>query len=125
MAELTLTGLRVVREVAFRGSFTAAAESLGYTQSAVSRQVAAMEAAAGAPLFRRGARGVELTDEGGVIVRHAVAALDQLTAARRELGGMREPAAGTLRVGAFPTAVAALLPRAIAAFAVPHPDFSA
>lgn len=122
MAELTLTGLRVVREVAFRGSFTAAAESLGYTQSAVSRQVAAMEAAAGAPLFRRGARGVELTDEGGVIVRHAVAALDQLAAARRELGGMREPAAGTLRVGAFPTAVAALLPRAIAAFAVPHPS---
>ena len=45
MPELTLAGLRVVQEVAARGSFTAAADALGYTQSAISRQVAAMEAA--------------------------------------------------------------------------------
>ena len=64
MAELTLVGMRVVRAVADRGSFTAAAVELGYTQSAVSRQVAAMEAAAGAPLFSRAPRGVALTEAG-------------------------------------------------------------
>ena len=49
MAELSLTGLRVLREVATRGSFTAAAESLGYTQSAISRQVSGLEGVAGRP----------------------------------------------------------------------------
>jgi DNA-binding transcriptional LysR family regulator len=120
MADLTLVGLRVLREVAARGSFTAAADSLGYTQSAVSRQVAALEAAAGAPLFERGSRGVRLTDEGHVLLRHAGGVLDQVDAARRELGDVRGLAKGRLRVGAFPTAVAALLPRALAAFGSRH-----
>ena len=71
MSELTLVGLRVVQEVAARGSFTAAADALGYTQSAVSRQVAAMEQAAGAPLFERLARGVRPTGAGNVLLRHA------------------------------------------------------
>jgi hypothetical protein len=53
MTDMTLVGLRVVYEVAARGSFRAAADALGYPQSAVSRQVAAMEEAAGAPLFER------------------------------------------------------------------------
>jgi DNA-binding transcriptional LysR family regulator len=120
MADLTLTGLRVVREVAERGSFTAAADSLGYTQSAVSRQVAAMEAAAGGPLFRRASRGVRLTEAGGVLLRHADRVLDQIDVARRELAGSPGRATGRLRVGAFPTAVAALLPHAIAAFRSRH-----
>jgi len=121
MAELSVTGLRVLREVAARGSFTAAAESLGYTQSAVSRQIAGLEAAAGARLFERASRGVQLTDAGGALLAHAVGALDQLDAATRELAGMRESASGRLRVGAFPTAIAALLPRALATFRSRHP----
>lgn len=116
MTDFTLVGLRVVREVAARGSFTAAADALGYTQSAVSRQVAAMEAATGAPLFKRAPRGVQPTEAGTVLLRHAAGVLDQLDAARRDLTGLRQPATGRLRVGAFPTAVAALLPRALAAF---------
>jgi DNA-binding transcriptional LysR family regulator len=116
----TLTGLRVVREVAERGSFTAAAASLGYTQSAVSRQVAAMEAAAGGPLFRRASRGVRLTEAGSVLLRHADRVLDQIDVARRELAVSPGLATGRPRVGAFPTAVAALLPRAIAAFRSRH-----
>ena len=71
MSELTLAGLGVVLEVARTGSFSAAAERLGYTQSAVSRQVAVTEKAAGAPLFERHARGVRLTSAGEVLVRHA------------------------------------------------------
>jgi DNA-binding transcriptional LysR family regulator len=120
MAEMTLAGLKVVREVADRGSFTAAADSLGYTQSAVSRQVAAVEAAAGAPLFRRAPRGVRLTEAGDVLLRHADRILDQVDAARRELAGSGAGAKGRLRVGAFPTAVAALLPRSVAAFRSRH-----
>jgi len=114
MAELTLTGLTVLREVAARGSFTAAAESLGYTQSAVSRQVAGLESAAGTPLFDRTVRGVRLTDAGNALLGHAGNVLDEVDAAQQELAGMAEPATGRLRVGAFPTAVAALVPRAMA-----------
>jgi DNA-binding transcriptional LysR family regulator len=114
MAELNLTGLRVLREVATQGSFTAAARSLGYTQSAVSRQVARVEGVAGAPLFDRTARGVRLTEAGEVLLQRAGTALDELDAARQELAGMAELTTGRLRVGAFPTAVAALVPRAMA-----------
>jgi DNA-binding transcriptional LysR family regulator len=116
MAELSLTGLRVLREVASLGSFTAAAKSLGYTQSAVSRQVAGLETAAGTPLFERTARGVRLTDAGEALLLRAGTILEEVDAAQQELAGMAEPATGRLRVGAFPTAVAALVPRAIAEF---------
>jgi DNA-binding transcriptional LysR family regulator len=115
MAEMSLTGLRVLREVAARGSFTAAAQSLGYTQSAISRQVAGLEEAAGTPLFERTARGVRPTTAGDVLLERAGTVLDEVDAAQQELAGMAEPATGPLRVGAFPTAVAALVPRAMAA----------
>src|SRR4051794_36655812 len=121
MADLTLAGLTVLREVAARGSFTAAAQSLGYTQSAVSRQVSGIEAAAGAPLFERAARGVRLTEAGRVLLRYADGVLDQMDAARRELAGMGDLAAGRLRLGAFPTAVAALVPRALDLLRGRHP----
>lgn len=115
MAELNLTGLRVLREVAEQGSFTAAARSLGYTQSAISRQVAGLEQAAGTDLFERTSRGVRLTDAGERLVRRAGVVFDELDTARRELAGISERATGRLRVGAFPTAVASLVPRALAA----------
>ncbi|MQY31691.1 LysR family transcriptional regulator [Nocardia aurantia] len=67
MGEFTVTGLRVVREAARTGSFSGAAERLGYTQSAVSRQVTLMEQAAGRPLFERLARGVRPTEAGRVV----------------------------------------------------------
>jgi DNA-binding transcriptional LysR family regulator len=121
MAELGLTGFRIFREVAARGSFTAAAKSLGYTQSAVSRQVAGLESAAGTALFARAARGVRLTDAGAALLRRADTVLDEVAAAQRELDGISQLAAGRLRVGAFPTAVAALLPRALRAFRERHP----
>src|SRR3954451_16765132 len=116
MADLNVTGLRVLREVAAQGLVTAAARTLGYTQSAISRQVAALEAAAGTPLFDRGARGVRLTEAGAALLRHATTVLDQVEEARRELDGLSPAASGRLRVGAFPTAAAALVPRALAGF---------
>jgi DNA-binding transcriptional LysR family regulator len=122
MAELTLTGLRVLREVAAHGSFTAAAESLGYTQSAVSRQVASLEAAAGTHLFKRGSRGVQLTEAGRVLLAHSDGVLDRVDSAQRELASVGRRIKGRLRVGAFHSALAALIPRAIARFRDQHPE---
>jgi DNA-binding transcriptional LysR family regulator len=119
--DLTLTGLRVVQEVAARGSFTAAADALGYTQSAISRQVAALEDAAGAPLFERHARGVRPTTAGTVLLRHAGPILERLDAARLELGGLRDRLEGRLAMGAYPTALAVLVPRALARLRAEHP----
>ncbi|MEV0297208.1 LysR family transcriptional regulator [Nocardia sp. NPDC050710] len=121
MTEFTVTGLRVVRAAAACGSFSTAAEHLGYTQSAVSRQIALMEQASGRPLFERHARGVQLTDAGRVLIRHADAVLGELEAARHNLRDLTAHAPARLRVGAFSTAMAALVPAAIAATTARQP----
>jgi DNA-binding transcriptional LysR family regulator len=112
-------------EVARRGSITAAADALRYTQSAVSRKIAALEDEVGAPLFQRlPRRGVRLTDAGSALLPHAEAVLGRLDAARREVAALAELGAGQLRVGAFPTANAELVPRALSAFRAQHPKVS-
>jgi DNA-binding transcriptional LysR family regulator len=118
--DLTVTGMRVMREVAERGSFTAAAAALGYTQSAVSRQVTALESALGTPVFQRHRTGVRLTARGRAVLRHATAALDEIDAAMR---AVREPAppAVVVRLGAFASAGAVLVPRTLAALSRTHP----
>jgi len=114
--------LRTFHEVAAHGSITAAARSLGYTQSAVSRQIAALELAVDARLLDRQARGVELTEHGRCLLGHAEALLRRLDAARSDLRALDHLGTGRLQVGAFPTANAALIPRAMAEFAAQHPD---
>ncbi|MDA4888936.1 LysR family transcriptional regulator [Streptomyces sp. MS2A] len=114
MTDVTLVGLRVLREVAERGTFTAAAQGLGYTQSAVSRQVAALEQATGARLFDRFPGGVRPTGAGRALLRHTVAALDALEAADRELRGARDTTS-RIRLGYFPAAGAVLVADALAA----------
>ncbi|UUU21773.1 LysR family transcriptional regulator [Streptomyces sp. DSM 40750] len=114
--------LRVFLEVARHGSFTVAARALGWTQSAVSRQISSLEAAlGGAPLFDRLPRGVRLTEAGRVLVPRAEAVAEVLHGAGRELAALREVAGGRLRFGAFATADAALVPRALASFRARHP----
>jgi DNA-binding transcriptional LysR family regulator len=112
--ELTITGLQVLLEVGRSGSFSAAAEALGYSQSAISRQVAGLEAFAGAPLFERRARGVRPTAAGDVLIKHAGEVLDGVAAAANELAGLRDRLEGRLAVGAFATAAASLVPSALA-----------
>lgn len=112
--------LEVFREVARRGSFTAAAQALRYTQSAVSRQIAALELDTGTTLFDRVPRGVRLTDEGRCLLDHAEVVLGRLDSARRDLAALRDLDIGRLRVGAFATADAALVPRAMATFQGKH-----
>ncbi|WP_284740757.1 LysR family transcriptional regulator [Amycolatopsis sp. RTGN1] len=119
-ADASLTALRVFREVAERGTLTAAATALGYTQSAVSRQIASLERAAGTPLLERRHDGVRLTSAGRIVVRRAAGVLDQLDATARELAGLPGEQ-GTVRLGWFPTAGADLLPRALATLRRTHP----
>ena len=110
---VSLTALRVFRAVAEQGTFTAAATSLGYTQSAVSRQIAAIERVAGAELMERRRDGVRLTAAGRIVMRRATIVLDEIDATARELSGLPEQA-GTVRLGWFPSAGAVLLPTALA-----------
>jgi len=118
---LDVRRLKVLREVAARGSFSAAAEALAFTQPAVSRQIATLEAEAGTRLVDRTARGVRLTPAGELLVEHADAILGRLAAAESQLEALAELDAGRLRLGAFPTASATLTALAIAAFAEAHP----
>ena len=107
--------------MAQHGSFTAAARGLGYTQSAVSRQISVLENEFGAPLFDRLARGVRLTESGRSLLPHAEAVLQRVAVAAADIQALRHLDHGRLRVGAFPTADAALVPRAVAAFRQAHP----
>ena len=108
--EWTSTSLRVLRAVAEYGSFTAAASALGYTQSAVSRQVAALERAAGVPLFTRTAAGAWITPAGRTLVEHASAALDGVDRAARLARGDVDTARIPVRLGVFSSAGSALIP---------------
>jgi DNA-binding transcriptional LysR family regulator len=122
--DMDVQQLRTFYRVAKRGSVTAAAQELGYTQSAVSRQIAALEASIDARLFDRRARGVRLTEHGQCLLPHAESLLERLDAARRDLAELDNLERGRLRVGAFATANAALIPQALAAFRRQHPSIS-
>src|ERR671921_1611700 len=118
---LDVRRLRVLREVAAGGSFSAAAESLAYTQSAVSQQIAALEREAGIRLVDRNARGVRLTDAGRALVDHADAILARLADAEAELEAIAGLRGGRLRMASFESAGATLMPLAIAQFSASHP----
>ena len=108
--------LTVLREVALRGSFSAAAESLAYTQPAVSQQIARLEKQVGVKLIEREPRGIRLTPAGEVLVRHTERILAQLAEADEELLDVAAQARGRLRIGSFATAAGTVVPRAVAAF---------
>ena len=85
---MNLNRLRMLSEIAGRGSFRAAAMALDYSPSAVSQQIALLEREAGVRLVQRGPRGAELTDAGRLLVRHADVALRELAKARRALDAL-------------------------------------
>src|SRR3954465_8175735 len=118
---LDVRRMRVLREVAVRGSFSAAAEALSFTQSAVSQQIAALERETGTILVQRSARGVRLTESGEALVRHADAVLSRLAEAEAELEAIAGLRGGRLRMAAFESAGATLMPLAIADFRERHP----
>jgi DNA-binding transcriptional LysR family regulator len=120
---VNLTRLRMLSEVAARGSFRAAASALDYTPSAVSQQIALLEREAGVRLVARGPRGARLTDAGLLLVRHADVALDELAKARHALDALAGNGTTRLRVAAFPTATATIVALAARSFAAEHPEW--
>jgi DNA-binding transcriptional LysR family regulator len=113
--------LEVLRAVAEHGSFSAAADALSFTQPAISKQIAALEQQAGTALLERTPRGVRLTQAGSVLVDHANAIAERLSAAQAQLEALASLETGRLRMAAFPTAVATVVSEAVAAFGQAHP----
>jgi DNA-binding transcriptional LysR family regulator len=116
--------LRVLCEVVGRGSFSAAAEELSYTQSAVSQSIARLEAETGTTLVVRDRSGVRPTAAGATLVEHAEAIFAQIEAAETDLDAVLGVRGGRLRMASFPSAGATLMPLAIATFRERHPDVS-
>jgi DNA-binding transcriptional LysR family regulator len=110
--------LRALVAVARTSSFSRAANELGYAQSAVSQQIAALERIVGVALVERpgGPRPVSLTPQGQVLVRHAERMLARLAVARGDLLALAAGEAGTLRIGTFQSVGAQLLPEAVRRF---------
>jgi DNA-binding transcriptional LysR family regulator len=112
---LDVRRLRVLRELAERGTVAATAEALAFTPSAVSQQLSALEREAGVPLLEREGRRLALTDAGRTLVVHADAILAQLERAEAELAAASEEVTGTLRVAAFSSFARSRLPGVAAA----------
>src|SRR5450755_340251 len=113
--------LRVLCEVARHGSFSAAAASLGYTQPAVSRQIATLEAEVGAVLVRRVPKGAVLTDAGRLLVERGESILSRLDGAEAELRALAGLCGGRLALASFASAASSIVPLAIARFRERYP----
>src|SRR5919199_32307 len=111
-AGLELRHLLALEAVAREGSFGRAAVSLGYTQSAISQQIAALERIVGERLIERpgGPRPVSLTEAGQLLLRHADAIVARLAAAKADLQALSGGEAGTLRIGIFQSVGERILP---------------
>jgi molybdate transport repressor ModE-like protein len=110
------------RAVARQRSFSAAARELALSQPSVSNQVAALEREVGARLLERAPGGLRLTREGEILLEHADAIAERFQLARHQLSAAAQGERARLRIGAFPTALGALVPAAIARVRLQHPD---
>ncbi len=106
--------LLIFRGIARTGSISAAARELGWTQPAVSQHLRALEREVGSALLLRTPSGVELTEPGRALLAHADAVAGQLHLAGEELAAMASLRAGTVRLAAYPSAAASLVPVALA-----------
>ena len=114
--------LLIFREVARAGSISAAARALGWTQPAVSQHLRALERSVGAALLLRGAGGVELTEPGRVLLARADAVAAQLHMATEEMAELTALRRGRVRLAAYPSAAATLVPAVLARLRTAHPD---
>ncbi|MCU1674892.1 MAG: hypothetical protein JWN77_3005 [Frankiales bacterium] len=121
-AVLDLRRLRVLRAVVRTGSVRAASEQLGYTPSAVSQHVTALEREVGTVLLEKAGRGVRPTDAARLLADVADDVLDRLADAEAALASLRAGRTGRLHLTSFPSAGASLVPPAVAAFRRSHPD---
>lgn len=119
---LDVRRLRLLRELAHRGTIAAVARALAYTPSAVSQQLSTLEREAGTVLLERTGRQVSLTPAALTLVAHAEVVLERLEQAAADLAATREGPSGPLRIGAFPSAARTILPAALVALAKGHPQ---
>ncbi|WP_199181927.1 LysR family transcriptional regulator [Cryobacterium sp. N21] len=122
--DLDANALRVVRAVHETGSITAAAVALGYSQPAVSQQLKRLEQRLGLSVVERVGRGVRLTEAGLVLARHAVTVATALDAAAGEIAELQGLRAGLVRLVAFPSASATLVPSLLARMKARHSQIS-
>ncbi|WP_274563994.1 LysR family transcriptional regulator [Streptomyces spiramyceticus] len=113
--------IKTFHEVVKTGSYSAAARALGYTQPAITQQMKALERDVGTPLFTRIGRGMRLTEAGEALSRHAAIILDTMSAAQQQMSALTRLHTGRVRVCAFPSASATLIPEAMARLAAGHP----
>ncbi|MGK5639553.1 LysR family transcriptional regulator [Streptomyces sp. URMC 126] len=113
--------IKTFHAVVQAGSYSAAARVLGYTQPAITQQMKALERSVGTPLFTRVGRRMRLTEAGEALARHAETILDTLTVAQQQMSSLTRLRAGRVRVCAFPSAGATLVPEALARLAADHP----
>lgn len=113
--------MQILRAVVTSGSVTAAATNLGYTTSAISQQMGALEKEAGIKLLERVGRGVRPTAAGRLLAEHAAVIGRQVAEAETELGDLRAGRTGLLRIRYFATAGAALVPPAVTRLRREHP----
>ena len=118
---LNSSRLHVFKEVVERGSFSAAAEALSYSQSAVSQAIATLEGELGAELIERRRGGVRPTAAGAALAAHCGGIFARMETAGEEVAAIAAGRGGRLRTASFPTAGATLMPEAIAAFRASHP----
>ena len=124
--DVEIRQLRALQAVAAEGSFGRAAERLGFTQSAISQQIAGLERAIGERVFDRpgGPRRVELTPTGAVLLAYADALLDRMRAAEDELRSLRAGEVGRLVVGLYQSVSVNVLPRVIGSLRAERPGLS-
>jgi DNA-binding transcriptional LysR family regulator len=113
--------LRLLRELARRGTLAEVARALSYSPSAISQQLSQLEAETGVRLLERVGRGVRLTEQAHLLVGHTDAVLERLEQAEAELAASLTEVSGTLRVAAFQTVLLALVPGALTRLAGEHP----
>jgi DNA-binding transcriptional LysR family regulator len=118
---LDVNRLRLLRELAHRGTIAAVAEALSFSASAVSQQLSTLERETGVPLLARTGRRVALTPAGQNLVRHAEAVLEHLARADAELAHARTAPTGPVRIGSCPSAARAVVPAALAKLTLDHP----
>ena len=123
LRDLELRHLVALDAVATEGTFARAAQRLGYTQSAVSQQIAALERAVGAKVFDRpgGPRAVELTPFGAELLRGGRDLLARVAALADDLDRFRAGATGRLTIGTFQSVSSAVLPMVLGRFRAAHP----
>ncbi|TWI35230.1 LysR family transcriptional regulator [Paracoccus sulfuroxidans] len=119
---MDLGRLRALRELSLRGTMIAVAETLYVSPSAVSQQISLLEKEAGIPLIERRGRRVVLTAAGASLAARADRIFAEIEAAQADIAAMKEVINGELRVAAFPSVAAALLPRTIRAMQALHPQ---